>query len=104
MLSHFAGMFVHIVGLWGLGRRGSPVVEVLAVSMVELSPARWIVFVSVGDGLPSLFNELDNPVGVGSIGVVALVPHRGCRWCPFLPDMLIQGSDHMDHFWGPDVA
>ena len=90
MLSHFAGMPVHVVGLWGLCRRGSPVVEVLAVVKVELRPARWVVSVSVKDGLPGFLDELDNPVGVGGVRVGALVPHGGRRWCSILPDVLIQ--------------
>ena len=90
MLSHFTGMPVHVVGLWGLCRRGSPVVEVLAVGKVELRPARWIVSVSVEDGLPGFLDELDNPVGVGGVRVGALVPHGGRRWCSILPDVLIQ--------------
>ena len=92
MLSHFACVSVHVVGLWGLCRRGSPVVEVLTVSKVELRPAGWIVSVSVEDGLPSFLDELDNPVGVGGVGVVALVPHGSGRWCSILPYVLIKVS------------
>ena len=99
MLSHFAGVSVHVVGLWGLCRRGSPVVEVLAVGMVELSPAGWIVSVSVEDGLPSFLDELDNPVGVGGIRVGALIPHGGRRWRPILPDVLVQVATVWIIFW-----
>ena len=89
MLSHFTGMPVHVVGLWGLCRRGSPVVEVLAVGLVELRPAGWIVSVSVEHGMPGFLDKLDDPVGVGGVRVVAFVPHGGRRWCSILPDVLI---------------
>ena len=83
-------MSVHVVGLWSLRRRGGPVIEVLAVSLVELRPAGRIVSVSVENGLPGFLDKLDDPVGVGGVRVVAFVPHGGRRWCSILPDVLIQ--------------
>ena len=82
-------MSVHVVGLWSLRRRGSAVVEVLAISLVELGPAGRIVSVSVEDGLPSFLDKLNDPVGVGGVRVVALVLHGGRGWCSVFPYVLI---------------
>ena len=90
MFPHFSCMFVHVVGLWGLRWRRNPIVEIFAIGMVKLGPTRWTVLVSVEDGLPGFLDELDNPVGVGGVRVVAFVPHGGRRWCSILPDVLIQ--------------
>ena len=68
-------MLVHIISLRSLRGRWRPVVKIFAISMVKLGPAGWVVLVSVEDRLPGFLDELDDPVGVGSVGVVALIPH-----------------------------
>ena len=92
MLTHFSSMFVHVVGLWCLGWRSGPVVKVFAIGMVKLRPTRRVVLVSVKDRLPGFFNKLDDPVGVGGVGVVAFVPHSSGRRRTILPYVLVKVS------------
>ena len=45
---------------------------------------------SVEDGLPGFLDELDDPVGVGCVGVVAVIPHGRRRWSSILSNVLVQ--------------
>ena len=45
---------------------------------------------SVEDGLPGFLDELDDPVGVGCVGVVAVIPHGRRRWSSILSNVLVK--------------